>query len=221
MKICVIIPIYNEADNIEHVVLRVKAKDLSVIVVDDGSNDNSGSMAADKGAIILREEIRHGKGYALRKGFDYAVKNNYDGVIAMDGDGQHDADDIPGFIEIAKKNNACIITGNRFKDAKAMPFVRYITNRAMSYIVSKACGITIPDTQCGFRYISCSVLKDISLEYDNYEIESELLIKAAKRNIKIYDVPVKTIYNNEKSHIRPVRDTLKFIAFYIKAVFSK
>ncbi len=216
MKTCVLIPVHNEVRTIGYLVQKIKKKNLDVVVVDDGSQDNSGQAAKENGAFVLKHQAKLGKGYSLREGFLYAIQNNYDGVITMDGDGQHDVDDLGQFVNQSQKNDGCIITGNRMNNSRGMPFVRFLTNRIMSGILSLMCRQNIPDSQCGYRYISTRVLKDIDLTCDDFEIESEVLIKASKKGFKIYSVPVKTIYEDEYSKIHPVHDTIRFITYLIK-----
>ncbi|MBF0521543.1 MAG: glycosyltransferase family 2 protein [Candidatus Omnitrophica bacterium] len=220
MNICILIPVHNEARTIAEIVRRLKQLKYSVLVVDDGSKDNSGSMAEGQGAEVLRNDGQKGKGASLRRGFAYALEKNYDGVIMMDGDGQHNIGDIPKFIEEAKRYPKVIVVGNRMTNAKGMPFVRYLTNRFMSLLISSACWQYIPDTQCGYRYISPSALKELKLSSDSFEIETEILMKARKKKIKISSVPIETIYEDEKSKINPLIDTLRFFIYFIKELFS-
>jgi hypothetical protein len=116
---------------------------------------------------------------------------------------------------------ADIVIGNRMFDTSSMPVARKVTNRLMSFIVSKMCGHKMEDTQCGFRLIKRAVLENINLESSNYEIESELLLKAARKGFKIESVPVKTVYAGEQSRINPVVDALRFIVLLIKTMVEK
>ena len=220
MKIAILIPAYNESKTIGPLVKTLRAKGLDVIVIDDGSKDNCGEVAQKKGAVVMRNEPNQGKGYSLQKGFDYILKHGYDGVIAMDGDGQHDTGDIDKFIELAQREKACIINGNRMQNHQGMPWVRFCTNRLMSWLVSWACGQSIADTQCGYRYISSEILRAITLTSGDFEIESEILIKSSKKGFKVYSVPIKTIYRDEVSQIHPLKDTLRFIRYFVKEIFN-
>ncbi len=219
MNVCILIPAYNEAKTIGRLVERLAAQKWKVIVVDDGSTDNGGNLARDRGAFLIRHEKNHGKGASLQNGFDYAVQHGFDAVLAMDGDGQHALEDVPKFIEAFKQYGNCVITGNRMHDPQGMPAVRLWTNRIMSGIISILCRQKIPDTQCGFRLISVGVLKDIKLTCKDYEIETEVLIKASKKCYKIYSVPIQTIYLDEASKINPWVDTVRFIVYIVKEIF--
>ncbi|HNV24519.1 MAG TPA: glycosyltransferase family 2 protein, partial [Candidatus Omnitrophota bacterium] len=207
MKICILIPVYNEARTIGEIVRCLRESSYDVLVVDDGSKDDSAHLAQENGAVVVSHEGQKGKGASLRQGFEYILNKKYEGVIMMDGDGQHHIKDIMGFLEKAQEYPKIIVVGNRMKDTKRMPLLRYLTNRLMSVLISLASGQYIPDTQCGFRYISYEALKELSLSSDGFEIETEILMKARKKKIKICSVPIETIYENEESKINPVVDT--------------
>ena len=215
-NICVLIPSYNEAKTVGDIVKEIKAQGLDVYVVDDGSSDNTAVIASGAGAVVIKNEKNMGKGASLREGFKYILKGRYDAVILMDGDNQHEAGSIPDFVRQMEGEGADMVIGNRMLDTKAMPFVRLNTNRFMSYMLSKMCGQKIPDTQCGYKLITRKVLEGITLDSSNFEIESELIVKAGRKGFKINSVPIKTIYQDEKSKINPISDTLRFFAFLIR-----
>ena len=220
MKICILIPVFNEAKALGALLKRlIQDKGFDVLVVDDGSTDGSGQIAQDKGARLIHHPVRMGKGKSLKDGFRMVLEKNYDGVLMMDGDGQHDPQDLEGFFKVLSSNQPIIVTGNRMADAQGMPVVRYLTNRFMSIIISLASGQSIADTQCGYRYISCEVLRNLNLQSDDFEIETEILMQASKKGYKIISIPIATIYRNEESHIHPVKDTMRFIAYFVKEVF--
>ncbi len=221
MKICILIPCHNEAQAIDGLVEKLRARALDVVVVDDGSTDNSGAIAAKKGAHVITIPERGGKGNAMHKGFDHIVNRGYDALIVMDGDGQHAVEDVPNFIEHYKLTSASVINGNRMQNRKGMPFVRMVTNTFMSWMISLVCGQRIADSQCGFRLISCGVLRNIKLTSTNFEIESEILIKASRKGFKIDSIPVQTIYQDEQSKIHPVKDTVRFFKYLVRELSSR
>lgn len=216
MKICVLIPSYNESKTIGSLVSKVRSQGLDVLVIDDGSNDQTAEIAKDSGAEVLRHQQNMGKGASLKEGFAYVLKRDYEAVIIMDGDGQHSPDDLPKFIQAQNKLDADIISGDRMSVSKGMPTVRWITNKVMSYLISKICQQQIPDSQCGFRLIKRAVLKDLDLTSANYEIESEMLIAAHRKGFKIKSIPIQTIYAKEASRINPVIDTIRFFRYLIR-----
>lgn len=220
MKTCVIIPTYNEAKEIARLIKEIRLQNLDVLVVDDGSSDNTSQIAQGSGAITLRNEKNQGKGASLIKGFNYALTYDYDAVITMDGDGQHLPEDIPFFLRLAKYSDSAIFIGNRMQKIKNMPIGRVITNTFMSWFLSCLAKQKIPDTQCGFRLIKKEALKNIKLATCKYETESEILIKGSRLGFKIESVPIKTIYLDEKSQINPFIDTLRFIRLVIRELWT-
>jgi len=220
MKACILIPTYNESKAISDILKRIRQQNLEVIVVDDGSWDNTHKIAQDGGAVVLREEDNKGKGASLIRGFDYALSRDYQAVITMDGDGQHLPEDIPYFMRLAENSDSGIFIGNRMSRAKGMPWPRIITNKVMSWFISRIAKQNIPDTQCGFRLIKRDVLEKLNLKTAKYETESEILIKAARLGCKIESVPIKAVYEGEKSQINPVIDTLRFIRFVIREIWT-
>ncbi len=220
MKVCVIIPTYNEAKSIACLIQRIRQQELGVVVIDDGSQDNTSSIAKDNGAIVLRNETNEGKGASLAKGFRYALNTGTDAVITMDGDGQHLPEEIPYFLRLAEYSNSSLFIGNRMPKIKNMPYLRIFTNKFMSWLISFIVGQNIADTQCGFRLIKKEVLEKINLKTSKYETESEMIIKAARLGFKIESIPIKTIYAGEKSQINPIIDTLRFIKFIVKELWT-
>lgn len=219
MKICVIIPCFNVAKTIGNIVKGIKKQAIDTIIIDDGSTDTTVETAAGLEAIILRNKTNKGKGASLRAGFEYALNNGYDKVITMDGDGQHSPDDIRKFLQVMD-NAADIIVGNRMNSASNMPIIRRITNKVMSGIISIICRQNIPDSQSGFRLIKSSSLRNLKLKSNRFEIESEVLLEAAKGSYKIFSIPVSSIYNNATSRINPFLDTYRFLRFILPYIKS-
>jgi glycosyltransferase involved in cell wall biosynthesis len=213
MKTVVIIPTHNESSSIRSLVDDIQRHGIDIIVIDDGSTDDTVRMASQTKAVILQNEHNLGKGATLVKGFEYALSKDYEAMITMDGDGQHLPADIPTFLAAAKSQKAGIIIGNRMAMVENMPRVRIMTNMFMSWIISIISKQRIPDSQCGFRLIRKEVLQTIKLRTKNFEMESEMLIEAGRAGFTIVSVPIKTVYNNERSHIHPVRDTIRFFKY--------
>jgi len=218
MKICVVIPAFNESQEIAGLVQEVKKIIPCVLVIDDGSTDSTGQIAASCGAVVLSNASNEGKGACLRKGFQYALENNFEAVITMDGDGQHLTEDLPVFLRLADDAKVDLAAGNRMLQTKNMPFIRVLTNRFMSWMISLLSKQEIPDTQCGYRLIKRKVLEKIQLTTVNFEIETEILLQASRMGFKIVSVPIKTIYRGAKSQINPLVDTFRFIKFIIKNI---
>ncbi|MDD5292645.1 MAG: glycosyltransferase family 2 protein, partial [Candidatus Omnitrophica bacterium] len=216
MKGCVIIPTFNEAKIIRDLIAKIKVFGLDVLVVDDGSKDSTADLARKAGAQVIVHARNMGKGASLRTGFNKVINDDYDFTITMDGDGQHRPEDIDNFIREFSATNSDIIVGNRMDCPQNMPLHRWITNRIMSMIISSICKTYIPDSQCGFRFIKKDVLKDMVFSTSNYEIESELLMQASKKNYRITSVPIKSVYEGQDSQINPIVDTVRFFRFILK-----
>ncbi|MBN2191039.1 MAG: glycosyltransferase family 2 protein [Candidatus Aureabacteria bacterium] len=215
MEIIALVSAFNEGKYIAGVTLKAKKYCKEVIVVDDGSGDNTADEAKSSGATVLKHSINRGKGAAIVTGLGYLEGKDFDAVVLMDGDAQHDPDDIPVLAGCMEGNSADIVIGSRMHDPENMPRIRLITNKFMSWLLRKYTGVSLSDTQCGFRLIRKHVLDNLNLNTDKFEIESELIIKASARKFKVLEAPVKTIYGSEKSKIRPFRDTLRFIKFML------
>lgn len=211
-KGCVIIPAYLEETRIRGVVQNALQYIQSVVVIDDGSPDRTAAEAAAAGAIVIRHEKNLGKGAALNTGFAYAIRQQFDYVITMDADGQHAPEDIPCFVDEYRRVGVSVLVGNRMADPKGMPLVRKLTNIFMSWYLSRQMGQHVPDTQCGYRLYAAPILPYLATESGRYAAESETLLRVAARNIKIGSMPIKIIYRDEKSKIRPVRDMFRFFA---------
>lgn len=220
MKICIILPSYNEAENIGRLIEEIRKYNHTILIIDDGSSDATSVIAKNQGAIVIKNNLNQGKGFSLNIGFQHALKNGYDAVITLDADGQHLPEEIPQFILKAQISNAGIIIGNRMSQRGNMPFIRILTNAFMSWLLSNVNKQYIPDTQCGFRLIRKEVLAQLHLLTRKFETESEILIKASKLGFKIESIPIKSVYLNSKSHINPFIDTARFIKLIVKELWT-
>lgn len=216
MRVCVLIPTYNESKAIGRLVSQVKENRLDVLVIDDGSRDDTAHIARQNGAFVISHKKNMGKGASLKSGFAHAIEKKYDAIVVMDGDGQHNPADITRFIQTARSTDADLIIGNRMHDPKTMPFVRWLMNRCLSSFISRFSGMKIPDTQCGFRFIKRKTIEKIGLISSKYEIESEMLIRALRNKFKVLSIPIKSIYNGEVSTIHPIKDAYRFVRLILK-----
>ena len=216
-KIAVLIPALNEAKNLGSLISEIQKQTPDVIVVDDGSTDGTAEVSKGAGAHLLRHPTNFGKGMALRTGFQYLLEKGYEGCLILDGDGQHSPQDIPSFLRESLVPEVGVVIGNRMQETATMPLIRIWTNRLMSLIVSKLLKEDIPDSQCGFRYIRSEVLRVSDLSASRYDIDSEILIEAKRHGFRIVSVPIQTIYRDQKSGIRPLRDTY----FFLKLLLQK
>lgn len=206
-----VIPCFNEGRKICHVVGEVRKCIPKVIVVDDGSTDATAALASMAGAEVLKLSKNHGKGAALRHGWEHARKLGYEWVLMLDGDGQHAPDEIPLFWDCAERTEAALVVGNRMNNPKGMPPVRRFVNCWMSRWISKLAGTDLPDSQCGYRLAHLATLLSLPLHSNRFEIESAMLVAFHVARKKVAFVPIRTIYESSASKINPFTDTFRWL----------
>ena len=189
-----VIPAYNEEKNILGIIRRTKAYVGKIIVVDDGSKDNTKKIAEKEGAVVLRHIINLGKGSSLKTGCDYAFGKGAKFAVAIDADAQHNPEDIPRFISKLKNND--IVFSYRTSSAK-MPIVLMFGNWFISNAARILYGIKLKDTQCGFRAFSKEAYKKIRWNASDYSMESEMISRAGKQRLKYVQIPIETIYSDK------------------------
>ena len=217
----VIIPAFNAAAHLADVIddtSRIVPRER-IIVVDDGSSDDTCKVAEEAGVVVEVHGVNRGKGAALKTGFDAAIRLGLAYVITLDADGQHNPAEISKFVEHAAKTGADVIVGNRMSDRGDMPFIRVFANRSTSAFVSLRAGTRIPDSQNGYRMFRTEVLGGLELETTRYDTESEILIKTARNGAKVESIPVETIYGEEVSSVNPFVDTLRFFRMVFRSLF--
>ncbi|MDD3777701.1 MAG: glycosyltransferase family 2 protein [Actinomycetota bacterium] len=226
--IALLIPAYNEQKYIEGVIKSCAAYKMDIIIIDDGSQDNTVDVVEStdesrKGQVILlKHETNKGKGRSLLTGFEYILKHGYQGVITLDADGQHDVMEIPNFIKKIELDHPDIIVGNRLDQTGDMPFIRLATNVFTSWLISQIGGKKIKDVQCGYRYINSKVLQQVKIETANFDTEPEILLKASWLGFNIQNIPIKTIYHQDfTSYVNPVTDTIKFFKLVFRSLKQK
>jgi len=203
-----IIPAYNEAQRIAQVVKGALLY-LPVLVLDDGSQDETSQVAESSGAQVIRQSPNQGKGVALRRGFQEALTSGYEAVITLDADGQHDPGEIPAFIQAYKNSGADLIIGKR--DFNQIPPVRRLANSLGKWSFSWAVGQPIEDNQSGYRLLSQHMIEAVlGSEETGFEFEVEMIVICIQRGYTLDWVPIKTIYRDEGSHIHPLRHTYEF-----------
>ncbi len=216
-----IIPAYNEEKNIRKVIQECQKYVHYIIVVDDGSEDNTLEVAKNLNVIIVRNKQNSGKTEALKKGFSRGLKEDAEIFVLLDADGQHNPSEIPQFLEKIQQGFDLVVGARRFNN-KVMPRIRIIANSISSFLVSLVCGFNVEDSQSGYRAIRKDLLKSITLTSSQFQIDTETIIKAVKCGFKVGFIPIETIYRTEaKSTINQFIDPLKFIILLIKLVFWK
>ncbi|MDY0148948.1 MAG: glycosyltransferase family 2 protein [Kiritimatiellia bacterium] len=213
-KICILIPAYREEHCIAPVIHEVGdyCPQAEIVVIDDGSPDQTGPVAAAAGATVLAHVHNQGKGAALQTGFDHARETGCDLAITLDGDGQHAPSDIPAFLQAYERTHSAVLVGNRMGNLTDMPPLRRFVNRFMSDLLSRQMGQYVPDSQCGFRLYHRSAFPEglYDTASRRFAAESEILLRLALRGFKIGAVTIQTIYGTEKSKIHPLADTVRF-----------
>ncbi len=220
--IAAVVPAYNAGRHIEGVIrgLLRHVPARNVVVVDDGSGDDTASVAASTGAAVLRHPVNRGKGAALRTGFGAALAMpGISAIVMLDADGQHDPDEVPRFAEAFAAGAGELVIGDRMQVTGSMPRLRVFTNRFTSAVISLIAKQRVPDTQNGYRLAGCALLRRVELASERYEIESELIVKASRAGARIASIPVSTIYGSERSAIHPARDTLRFFSLVFRSFF--
>jgi glycosyltransferase involved in cell wall biosynthesis len=208
-KILALIPAYNEAVAISEIVRRTHLF-LPVLVVDDGSRDETAVRAEAAGARVLRQVPNQGKGTALRAGFRQALDEGFDAVLTLDADGQHDPAEIPLFLEAFQQRQAQLVIGQR--TFKHMPLVRRLANTLGTTLFSWAMRQPVHDNQSGYRLISRRVMENcLTSAEEGFEFEVEMIMTCVRAGLPLAWVPIRTIYGDEKSHIQPLKHTLNFI----------
>ena len=224
MKICAVIPAFNNETTISKVVEKTQREIDHVVVVDDGSTDETAGFAEDAGAHVIRVSKNRGKGNALRISFRYALANNFDAIITLDSDLQHDPSEIPKFIRHHAINRPKIVIGARLHGRGKMPRVRYANNIIGTYTFSWLIGQPVEDSQCGFRLYDREVMENIQILNDGFEAEADILLRAGKRGYRIGFVPIETIYfpnRQHRSYYRPIKDTFRISIIFLMNLFWK
>lgn len=204
-----VIPAYNEGGRIGKIVAETLRYVNMVIVVDDGSTDETFDEALRAGALVLKHDRNRGKGVALKTGFSKALETAADIVVTLDGDGQHKPEDIPRIVEPLIRGEVDISVGVR---VGKMPPIRWISNKISSGLLRIFHGVKVRDTQSGFRGFTCKALQKIKFSSVGFEAESEILIVAFKLGFRIAEVPIEAMYLPiKKSYWRPHRDIVRFL----------
>lgn len=191
MDAAVLIPAYNEGKTIAEVIFKTKKFSSNIIVVDDGSKDDTCLQAKNAGAIVLQHKINLGKGAALKTGCDYAIKLRAQKIIVIDADGQHEPKEIPRFLTAL--NDHDIVFGCR-KIPDSMPLVLRFGNKVISKVLHLLYNLSIEDSQCGYRAFTAEAYPKIRWEALDYYVETEMAIRAGRKKLKYTMIPIETIY---------------------------
>jgi glycosyltransferase involved in cell wall biosynthesis len=208
-----VIPCFNEGASIAALVTVVRQHLSRVMVVDDGSTDDTSKLAIGAGAVVVSHQRNLGKGAALRTGLSLALKEGFEWALTLDGDGQHAPEDLPALLGCAQRTGASLVIGSRMSDARAIPWLRRQVNRWMSRKLSRLAGRRLPDTQCGLRLIHLRTWAAMPLKTEHFEVESEMLMAFLAAGRRVEFVPIRVIRSGRRSHIHPVTDTLRWLSW--------
>jgi hypothetical protein len=211
----VLIPSYKAAVSLKTLLPRIQTlvPSRNICVVDDGSLDGTNLLCRDLGIRCIAHYSNQGKGASLWDGFRFLIKNcDARWIVTMDADGQHAIEDVPRFIDSVKQNpSSGMWIGMREKAIYKMPISRILSNSLTSFILSVLVKQRIHDCQCGFRIYSRRLLESVMCKYSRFEMESEIILRAAHHRFPIKFVKVQTLYFNENSHISHVKDTVRWL----------
>jgi glycosyltransferase involved in cell wall biosynthesis len=210
LQACVLIPTYNNDTSLAQVISDVAFFTRDIIVVNDGSTDNTAAVLAEFPFLqVLTHAVNKGKGLALRDGFAYAIRQGYHYAISIDSDGQHFAKDLHKFLDKLQESPDAIIIGARNMDQASVPGKSSFGHKFSNFWFKVETGIVAPDTQSGYRLYPLLLLKPIHFITRKFEFEIEVLVRSAWKGIKIESVPVTVYYAPKEtriSHFRPFKD---------------
>lgn len=216
----IVIPAYGEAAHIETVVRRARRYAAAVLVIDDGSADDTADRARRAGAEVIVHPANRGKGAALATAFREAQRRGFDWVVTLDGDGQHDPAQVPRFLRAAARCGADIVVGTRIRDHSTMPVVRRCSNALTSAVIRRLTHQRLTDTQSGFRLVRTAAWQAATPTTHSYDAESEFLIAACRRGFRVAEVSIPTIYGAEQSTINPLTETCRFVRLVARAMLG-
>lgn len=197
MKLVVVIPAFNEEQRIAKTIEAVRPYADAIIVVDDGSSDNTSLKAKEAGAIVIRHMINCGPGAATQTGLVYAKSLQPEYVATFDADGQHEASDLPVMLEFLVDQKKEVVFGSRFLQSNRVPLVRRLANTAGNFLTYFLSGIYLSDSQSGFKIFSVKALDHITITANGFEFCSEIVREVAAENITFCEFPIKVYYSQE------------------------
>lgn len=222
-----LIPAHNEVLTIRQVVNATKPHVDAVIVIDDGSTDGTAEVLAGSGARVIRHPNNMGKGRRLVEGLDLSFNEGATQVVTLDGDNQHDPDDIPAFLAEAIEHPGAIVFGDRSGQMDRMPRSRARGIRFGNFFIGWACGRRIADAQCGMRLYPAQMWRDVQIppkQVDRFLFETAVLLHSAEMGVPFAFVPVDARYEGyvlRPSHFEPVRDFLAIFGLVTRFLFSR
>jgi glycosyltransferase involved in cell wall biosynthesis len=217
----IVVPVFNEADTIGEVV-RGAIRHAPVLVVDDGSRDESAEIARQAGAEVRRHPRRLGKGAAIRTGIEAARARGASIVVTLDGDGQHRPADLGRVLDTARAMPRTIVIGGRLDQPDGLPLERLNAIRVAGFFVNWACGLSLQDTQSGFRAYPVALFDDVRLRRGGFVLETEALVAGATRGWPVHEVPIAALpRTRQRSRFRPISDGIAIGGYIATRVVTR
>lgn len=198
MKTLIVVPAHNEKEKIKEVISDLKSHGFNdILVVDDGSTDQTGLIADAAGAVVIRHIINRGLGAALGTGFEYARRLDYDCLVTFDGDGQHQAKYLQNLISPIRNNQCDVVVGSRFlKKDSSLPAGRFLVNYVSNIATWLLYGVWTSDTLSGLRAFNREAISKINLKTDKMEVSNEFFWEIKRNNLKFAEVPIECLYTD-------------------------
>ena len=223
-KTRVVIPAYNASDAVGNVVRAVRSEGFEdVVVLDDGSTDHTAQTAKDAGARVVSHRANRGKGAAIQSGLALCRDDGIDAMLTLDADGQHKATDLRVLLNAAPDDPNALVLGIRDLVRAGAPRANRMSNRISDFFISRFAGMPLGDTQCGLRRYPVRETLALGLRGSGYEMEAEVILRAARAGIRIVQVPIDVHYPPErdrKSHFRTRRDVPRIVFRVLEALVT-
>ncbi|QSZ68216.1 glycosyltransferase family 2 protein [Methanofollis aquaemaris] len=196
------IPCYNEALSVGSVVLKARRYVDEVLVIDDGSTDDTRAIAQEAGAVVITHQKNVGKGAAVKTALEYARARGFEYLVLLDGDGQHDPDEIPRLLTPVREGDADLVIGSRFLDntKSSIPFYRRIGQGVLTTMTNMDSRVKTTDSQSGFRVLGRNAIQNFTLDSEGYSVESDMISSLSEKGTRIREVPVSVKYDVPNKH---------------------
>jgi len=220
-RVAATIPAFQAGPSIADVVLRTLAVVPELLVIDDGSSDETAAEARRAGAEVVSQPVNRGKGAALRRAFDILFERGADAVVTLDADGQHLPEEIPKLLQAA--GDADLVIGGREHLFAQMSALRRTSNRLSSAAISAVAGVRLGDVQSGFRLYRRGLIEITGLPENRFDAESAVVVRAVRHGLKVVSVPVRLAFADGRttSHFRPLVDSLRIARAVARARWGR
>lgn len=209
MKTIAIIPAYNEESTLEGIIRGTSRFVDEVLVINDGSTDDTANIAKSAGATVIDNIVNRGLGKTIKRGYNEALKRSADMVVQIDGDGQYDPGEIPKLIQPILDNKADLVLGSRLENLKyKMPWLKKEGNKAFTWLLRRLTGADIKDGQTGFRATRKEVFETLEIHGD-FTYTQEMIVKASKEGWRIANVPI-NFYQRSAGESRLISSPLSY-----------